>query len=468
MKNKIKNIFKKFIKSIDKKDIIIFLIPLLMYGFYWVILYPGVLSYDSYNQLQQIEAMSFSSSHPFFHTFIEMILMRIWNTPAIVGLFQILFFCVLWTNICKYNRTQKNKNLFCYQILFTILICFNPLNKIISITLWKDVLYSYIILWLAFEIQKLIDKKFKINIKEVLKISLILVLIPSLRHNGYIITLFMSIILFILFIIYDKKSKNYLKLILFTAIFLFSFKGVEKIYDVKTELNIRQTLNILDYKLLSLTGEIGREGNVSAKEKIELNKYVNFERVMKYTKYNALDGIWWNCDPKDSYIEENHSAFYKLIGGLASKNKLVSIKYVLKETAFIWKIVRLDDSWGIINYYGINASNTDNPYIRPFSDTKLYDIVIKYLIFTRENKFFQTIFYSGSLCLYLSLIISFYLKRKHKINMFLLVMPIILNLISLVIAMPDNDVRYYYSSFLVFYLLGIIFLKYWVKNDEKK
>ena len=61
-------------------------------------------------------AGKFDTSHPFFHTFIEMILMKIWNTPAVVGLFQITVFSILWTKICKYNRLEgKNISFVPYQ-----------------------------------------------------------------------------------------------------------------------------------------------------------------------------------------------------------------------------------------------------------------------------------------------------------------------------------------------------------------
>ncbi len=472
MKTKIKKVWEKIIKyfkNIDKKNIIIFLIPLLMFGIYWVVFYPGVLSYDSYNQLQQIEAMTFNSSHPFFHTFIEMILMRIWNTPAVIGLFQILVFSTLWTSICKYNRKKKDsKVLFYAQILLTIFISLNPLNKVISITLWKDVLYSYMILWFCFELQKLIDKKFKIDLKEVIKLSFLLMVIPNLRHNGYIITLFMAVILFIILIIKDKKSFNYLKLLGFLVIFFFSFKGLASLYETEKTFDVSSTGSVVDYKLLNLAAEVGRDGKIKEEEETQLYKYIDYGILKVYGKYHMLDYVWTVCNVNGEAISKDHTNFYKLMINIVKNNVWVSSKFIMKETSFIWRIVRYDDSWGIINYTGINAPNTDKPYERPFANTTLFTALKNYVAFTKENVVFKTIFYSGSLCLYLSIAIIIYLKKKHKINEILILLPIILNLCGLVLTMPANDVRYYYSNFLVCYLLGAIFLKYWIKDEKAK
>lgn len=459
--------FKKVIKKIDYKDIIIFLMPFVSFGIYLIIFYPGVLSYDSYNQLWQIKTMNFNSSHPFFHTFIEMILMKIINTPAIIGIFQISFFSILWSRICKYNRNKHNSLSFGYQILLTFIMCLNPLNKVLSITLWKDVLYSYMILWFSFEIEKLIDKKFRINIKNVIKLSIILAVLPNLRHNGYLITLLFSIILFIIFIIKDRKSFNYLKLAGFVIIFLFSFKGLNKIYNVDKGLSVTGIGNIIDYKALAVTGEIGRYGKYTFQEKNDVNKYIDFDCMVKNTRFNSLDHMWVSCKGDERLPSANKKNLYKTIYNMVSKNIWVSIRFYLKEWGYVWKIVRFKDSWGNINYLGIYSSNSGIlQYTRPFEDTSIYNLVYKYIIFTRQNVLFQTVFYSGALRLYLSILILIYLKKKKKVNMLLVFLPTLINVIGIALTASVNDVRYYYSNFLVLYLMGAIFFKYWLNNEK--
>ena len=464
---KIKELYKKLKKKIDYRDIVIFLIPFIMFGIYLIIFYPGVLSYDSYNQLTQIKEMTFTSSHPFFHTFIEMVLMSIVDTPAIVGLFQITFFSILWARICKYNRDKHSFLSFGYQIVLTVVVGSNPLNKLMSITLWKDVLYSYMILWLAFEMEKLIDKKFKIDLKNIIKLALILVVIPNLRHNGYLITLVMSIILFIIFIIKDKKSFNYLKLIGFVLIFILCFGGLNKIYKVDKGLSVTGVGSIVDYRVLAVTGEIGRYGKYTEEDEEKIEKYINFDCMVKNTQFNSLDHMWVTCDSNEEMMKKDRINMYKTVLSMVSKNILVSLRFYLKDWGYIWRIVRYKNSWGNINYFGIDNGNAwDISYHHKFEGTKIYNMVSKYMFFTRKNVLFQTIFYSGSLCLYLSLLILIILRKRYKARMLLVFLPTFINVIGIALTASVNDVRYYYSNFLVLYLLGAILLKYWLKDEK--
>ena len=460
-----KKILNKLLEKIDYKDVIIFLMPFMMFGVYLIILHPGVLSYDSYNQLWQIKLMTFNNSHPFFHTFIEMVLLKIVNTPAIIGLFQITFFSILWSRICRYNRIKFSKFSFQYQLLLTFWICLNPLNKVLSVTLWKDVLYSYIVLWFCFEMEKLIDKKFKLDLKGLIKLSFLLALMPNLRHNGYLITLVMGIVLFILFIIKDKKSLNYVCLFCFTLVSLLGFKGLEKIY--KVEKGIFSVDSVIDYRVLAISGEIGRYGTYTEEEKNEINNYVDFDCMVERTKYNALDQMWVSCKGNPEAMRKNRISMYKTIFKMSLKNKKVVIGYLLKESGYVWRIVRYKDSWGNINYYGLFDSNAGELlYGRYFADSNIHLALTKYILFTRTNRVFQTMLYSGALCLYLSIILLIVLKNKYNAKIFLVFLPALVNLIGIALTATVNDVRYYYSNFLVFYLLTAIFLKYWL--DDKK
>lgn len=471
---KIRELYKKIKKKIDYKDIVIFLIPFLMFGVYLVVLYPGILSYDSYNQLTQIKEMTFNSSHPFFHTFIEMVLMKIVNTPAIIGLFQITFFSILWSRICKYNRSKHSKFCFNYQVLLTLLICLNPLNKIMSVTLWKDVLYSYMILLFSFEMEKLIDNKFKVDLKNIIKLALILIILPNLRHNGYLITLVMGAILFIIFFIKDKKNGkskenrnfNYLKLIGFMFIFFLCFRGLNKVYEVDKELSVTGIGSIVDFKVLAVTGEIGRYGKYTEKDKQDIEKYIDFDCMVENTKYNALDHMWITCNINKENMKNDRINMYKKVFSMMSKNVGVSLKYYLKEWGYVWRIVRYKDSWGNINFFGINGGDWEISYTRPFEGTNMYNSVTRYLYFTRVNIIFQTIFYSGSLCLYLSVVILICLKKKYKVGMLLVFLPTLINTFGIALTASVNDVRYYYSNFLVLYLLGAILIKYWLKDEK--
>lgn len=466
MKN-FKSKIKRIIEKIDKKDLVIFLIPFLSFLFYLIIFYPGALSYDSYNQLRQISTFSFNSSHPFFHTYIEMILLFLFKTPASIGMMQILFFSLLWTKICKYNRSKKDdKKSFILEIIVSFIIGFNPLNGIMSIVLWKDVLFSYVILWITFLLQKFIDKHFKLNKKDIILVSLLLVISYNLRYNGLVVLVFVTILLLIILFIKDRKSKNYIYLLLLTVFFFFSFNGLNVLFKVKNLDVTSKSESVIESELLTMIGNIGREGNITKEEQDEINKFVSYDKLLLHARYNLHDAIVV-CDANYEYITKHRSEFFTLLFNIIKENKAITLKYILKENSFIWSIVRLDDSYGYIIKYDSNAPNSYELYYKQiFENTRIYNLMSNYLEFSidNENKILQTIFYSGSLYLYIIIICSILLKKYGKSNLIIL-SPLIVIYGGLILTMPVNDVRYYYMTFLIaYYYLVLVFTN---KKDIK-
>lgn len=125
------------IKKLNYKDLIIFLIPFFIFIYYLHVYEPGILSVDSYNQLHQIATGEFSNWHPFFHTFIEMLCIKLYANPVSVGILQILTFSTIWMVICKYFRNDETESntVFILQALITLIISLIPINALYSITL---------------------------------------------------------------------------------------------------------------------------------------------------------------------------------------------------------------------------------------------------------------------------------------------------------------------------------------------
>lgn len=62
--------FKIYVKnklmSLSYKDLIIFLVPFMIFMGYLYIFNPGILRYDSFYQLHQIATSQYNDWHPFF------------------------------------------------------------------------------------------------------------------------------------------------------------------------------------------------------------------------------------------------------------------------------------------------------------------------------------------------------------------------------------------------------------------
>lgn len=90
-----------------------------------------------------------------------MIFLKIFKTPLVISIFQILTFSTMWTVICKYLRNEnlKSNKTFILQVILTLIISLIPLNAIYSIFLYKDILFSYCLMFLCFLIKVIVDKK---------------------------------------------------------------------------------------------------------------------------------------------------------------------------------------------------------------------------------------------------------------------------------------------------------------------
>lgn len=123
----------------------IFIVPILIFSLYIFIYNPGILTYESLAQIHQIASGKFTNSFPFFHTFIEMVLLNIFGTPLSIAVLQMIVFSTIWPVICKYHRddASESSNKFFAQFIVTLIICLIPINAVYSVTLWPQILFSY-------------------------------------------------------------------------------------------------------------------------------------------------------------------------------------------------------------------------------------------------------------------------------------------------------------------------------------
>ncbi|MEG0408393.1 MAG: hypothetical protein RR623_05915, partial [Bacilli bacterium] len=161
---------EKIIKNNKIKNIIIFLIPFIIFLIVLLAFYPGILSFDSINQWNQVQSGIINDAHPFLTTYIMFLLSKIWNSTAMICIFQIVVFSFVWSYFCNYIR-KISKYSFNKQIIFTVVMCLFPIMFLYSITLWKDILYSYYLMFLSILLLIGVKKKFQYSITEILLVG---------------------------------------------------------------------------------------------------------------------------------------------------------------------------------------------------------------------------------------------------------------------------------------------------------
>ncbi len=223
-------------RSINYRDLLIFLVPILIFGLYLFIYNPGILTYDSFAQIHQIASGKFTNSFPFFHTFIEMLFLNITGTPLSMGVLQILVFSAIWTVICKYHRddASESSNKFTFQFIVTLIICLIPINAVYSVTLWPQILFSYALLFLSFLIKVLIDKDGEMSLRFAVILAVTIAVTSQLSTLGiYIAIVTLIVILAYLYLKNRNESRTFLLLPALTIVLILIIGSLSLAYTVE-------------------------------------------------------------------------------------------------------------------------------------------------------------------------------------------------------------------------------------------
>ena len=469
------------IKGLNYRDLIIFFIPLIIFSLYLYVYNPGILTYDSFNQIHQIATNEFNNWHPFFHTFIEMLCYKIYPSPISVAILQIFVFSSMWMIICKYHRNDNIKNYsFIMQVIITLAMCLIPINAIYAITLWKDILFSYFLMFLCFLIKVMLDKKGKVDLKFIIIMALVMAFISQLRMNGFYITVILLIILTIYFIRKDNPKKIYVALLALTIMFILLIASLNVVYDVddsqKDYIYVKTSHMLADYDLHLDLDDADRD---------KIHKMID-EKELK-SSYNIYYSDPITAISNESVFKNDSQSYLQMAMKYSLKNPDYFLFYLFKSSDIVWDITR-DDDWIGSPYY----INSDGPKIDEKGDTffsfknttpqKSYEKIYNYnegtLKFTllnsfvfeaQENLILDTLFNSPALYMYLAilLLILMHIITKSK-ELYLIYLPNLLNIIIVFASTPIQDNRYLYANLLVCYLLIIILISLIQSSKDKK
>ena len=465
------------LKKLNFKDLIIFVIPSIIFIYYLHVFNPGIMPYDSYNQLHQIAIGSFNNWHPFFHTFIEMICIKIYPSPVSVCILQIITFSTMWMVICKYFRRDNDKKLskvFILQFLVTLIIALIPINAIHAITLYKDVLYSYNLMFLCFLIKVLVDKKGKVSYVFALIISLIMAFVAQIRPNGMYIILVFLIILFIYLFRKNKSNKLHTIIPVLTIVFILLISSLNIVYNVQDQprdaLMIKTSQILVDYDLNLDLADTDRNKIYELISKKDMKKFYNPQDTDK--NFTLLNRRAW---------QDNKFTYLMIAMSYTLKNPIHYLNYLFYSAPVVWsvnikspiiQIPEIDHNFGREKFYAMvkqtpvtyydNATLTN----RGSSEFKSLSSFVKLM---KKNKKFNIVVANPALYFYLSIIcmLGIYLISKSK-GIFFAYLPNFLNILIIMLSVSAQSIRFLYPNFLVFYLLVIILISELKKHNYIK
>ena len=455
------------IRKLNYKDLIIFLIPCIIFLYYLHVYDPGILTVDSYNQMHQISSGKFTNWHPFFHTFIEMLCIKLYPSTVSVAILQILTFSVFWTIICKYTRNESKEidRLFILQAVITLGISFIPINAIYSITLWKDILFSYLLMFLCFLIKVLLDKEGQVSYTFVVIFSLVMAFLSQIRPNGIYIVIILMIVFGIYFFKKNETDRLYLVMPALTIIFILLIASLNVAYDVqdnqKDAVLTKVTHMLADYDL-NLQLDPG--------DRDKIHQLISEKDIKDKYEKTYSDPMWGAANR--TVFNANKNAYIGMAIKYSMQNPAYAVKYILDSSPMVWDITRDSDWIGTVYRTDINnanrffyANNNGKPLaeydgvMATNSNTDEYQKLNAFTYSIKDNTITDTLFDSPALYMYLAILamIAIHLITKSK-SIYLMYLPNLLNIIVVLLSTPIQDNRYLYANLLVFYLLLMILL----------
>ncbi len=196
--------------------------------------WPGALTPDSLWQWMQTKNLDLQDDHPYVSSLYVFFLSQLMDTPAVVGLFQILMMSVLGSFILWYLNKNGLKSYLTWIFLF-IWVLSIPICTY-NVTLWKDIPFSILNCFWAFLCYYLYNNKQKgrtvvIGVKPVLLLSVVLIFTGFVRHNGVLLLPLIPLAMFVFRLL--ERRKVYLFSVSTLILYLILKLAVPPLLDVK-------------------------------------------------------------------------------------------------------------------------------------------------------------------------------------------------------------------------------------------
>ena len=264
-----------------KAFFLIWLIIFLVWIPYFLIYYPGVLTPDSIYQIKQaIDVSVLDNGHPIFHTFIIGICMRIGEAfggmmagVAIYSILQMVLMAGIFSfSIYYMGKRDISRDL---RVLTFIFFAFFPVHAMYSITMWKNILFSGVMVLFTIAIIEIIRKPEQfVTDKKYMAYFIITALLVMILQNNGIHVLILSFIIFIIFMKALRKKVLFVFIIIVLANIIYT-GPVYYALDVHrmppgyaiTDVSVQQFARVV----------IERGDDLTEEEFSSIHRFLNFE-----------------------------------------------------------------------------------------------------------------------------------------------------------------------------------------------
>lgn len=451
-------------EKISKKKFIIvsMILGFICYLPYFLKFFPALMSSDAYTQILQIlHVINYSNHHPIPHT----LLIKFWYSigyfifkKEIMGVaFYTIFQMILLSYIYSYvvYILYKNNVKKIWIVLFWAFYFLYPFNALYSMTIWKDIIFSPILLWFLVYLWDHYNEKEEWNTKNKILFAIFGILICIFRSNALLAYI---IFIAIMFIKYKEEFKKLLKPII--AVIIIAL--IIKVPFVKL-LNATQPdfVESLSIPLQQVAYVIRHDGRLSNKQVKQIEKIADYDLIKsqkdewraQFVSDYVKDNI--RANDKKHYLEKHKLDYLKLWFEIGIKNPNKYVRAWINQTNGFW-YYNVDP---YVVYLTGTQTNGKQGYYLGFDQKDFLPPILSKSLLKLIN--YTTIVYyktcSPAIGLYLILISLFILLKKKK-NILHCILPIAIVLTLLISTPVSCEFRYVYTSFLgggVFLLLSL-------------
>lgn len=437
-----------------KKKVNIFLLSSLIIFICWLpyflIYYPGLFTTDSIDELEMISSnFSTISDH---HTVIHLLFMAIpYNlgmvlfdnsviAASLITITQMVIMSLIFGKFIDFlYKRNVNKYILLVILLYFALV---PVHAFYSISNWKDIIFSGLVLLLTMELVKLLEKK-KISIRNSYTFIIISILTVFFRNNA----IYMYIILAVISLFVFKKQIKVIVVMFFVVFFVYGIvKG-----PIYSYFNVQMS-DSAEYIAIPLQ-QIGRMAykgvDFTEEEEKLINKLIPVKTLKKSYNPEIVDSIKFNDKYNAEVFEKNRLEYLRLWASLCLKHFDIATEAYLTSTLGYW--YPNIDYWTVVTKIDKNNLGLKDSSLMPSFVENITNEL------TTKNIPIINYFWSIGLCIWL-IFLSFAITiKKGNVKYLYVFVPVLGIWLTTMVATPVfAEFRYIYSAFTCLPLLLIV------------
>ena len=314
----------------------------------YLVLYPGVLSYDIVSQVGSALGEITNNHHPVLHTWLIRIFMKLGDNLFSgyeygIGLLSLLQMVILSYALARLVMLLKKKNVPILIVMLTALfsaIWF--MNACLSVTMVKDTLHAAFLVLFACHFTEIATNpsEYSRRKQNLLFLPFIGFFMCAFRNNGIHIYIFCFAVLLVLRISQIKKAKTYIALIVAILLPVFMYKiytgPVFTAFDIKQG-EVREALSVPIQQLQRVA--VNKANELTSEQTDLMLYYITDLAWREWSPGREYDPFF--ADPaKSCFISEHYNnnpiafwKFYFQIGEQFTKEYVVAF---LSNTLGYW------------------------------------------------------------------------------------------------------------------------------------